>query len=386
MNNESTKKVLIIKLSPVGSLDSSVMRALAVVKGLVEKGFEVDMLTLQTSATHIVNEKNYDFLEKVNLIYANPNKAYDSIVSSAKSGLKQKLIKILRKLYHTFSLYDYTGAIAKNIKIDLLPSREYEYVVAVSDPKTTHIAAKRLIEQGLTYNKLIEYWGDPLYGDITNKSIYPGFVYKIAEKNFLKIADKIVYTSPFTLEQEQRLYPKYRDKMIFTPTAYLEEKIYPENEGFFTVGYYGAYPSNVRNIIPLYDACAQMGNTVALNIVGNSDLTLEETENIKVYPRGDISSFEAKTDLFVCVLNKSGTQIPGKLYHYAAYNKPVLVIEDGDFAEQMHGFIESFNRYYTCRNRKEDIIEAITRIMTSNEKWTPYKEMSADCVVEKILE
>ncbi|MBR2327688.1 MAG: hypothetical protein IKA51_03595 [Clostridia bacterium] len=362
------------------------LRALAVVKGLIEKGFKVDMLTLQTSATHVVNEKEYDFLKDVNIIYANPNKAYNSIVSGAKTGLKQNAVKVLRKIYHTFSLYNYTGAIAKNIKIDILPSKEYEYVVAVSDPKTTHIAAKRLIEQGLTCNKLIEYWGDPLYGDITNKSIYPRFVYKIIEKNFLKIADKIVYTSPFTLEQEQRLYPKYRDKMIFTPTAYLEEKIYPENEGVFTVGYYGAYPSNVRNIIPLYDACAQMGNTVALNIVGNSDLTLEETENIKVYPRGDISSFEAKTDLFVCVLNKSGTQIPGKLYHYAAYNKPVLVIEDGDFAEQMHGFIESFNRYYTCRNRKEDIIEAITRIMTSNEKWTPYKEMSADCVVEKILE
>lgn len=382
----NNKRVLLIKLSPVKGLDSSMLRALAVVKGLIEKGFKVDMLTLQTSATHVVNEKEYDFLKDVNIIYANPNKAYNSIVSGAKTGLKQNAVKVLRKIYHTFSLYNYTGAIAKNIKIDILPSKEYEYVVAVSDPKTTHIAAKRLIEQGLTCNKLIEYWGDPLYGDITNKSIYPRFVYKIIEKNFLKIADKIVYTSPFTLEQEQRLYPKYRDKMIFTPTAYLEEKIYPENEGVFTVGYYGAYPSNVRNIIPLYDACAQMGNTVALNIVGNSDLTLEETENIKVYPRGDISSFEAKTDLFVCVLNKSGTQIPGKLYHYAAYNKPVLVIEDGDFAEQMHGFIESFNRYYTCRNRKEDIIEAITRIMTSNEKWTPYKEMSADCVVEKILE
>lgn len=379
-------RVLVIKLSPVKGLNSSMMRALAAVKGLIEKGFVVDLLTLQASASHVLSEKEYEFMDKVNIIYANPNRTYSSLVAGSNTGLKQKLVGMLRKVYHTFSLFDYSGSIAKKIKIDILPETEYEYVLAVSDPKTTHIAAQKLIAGGLKCNKLIEYWGDPLYGDITLKSIYPSFVYKHIEKKLLSIADKIVYTSPFTLREEQKLYPEFKDKMIYSPTAYLEEKSLPPRNGKYTVGYYGAYPSNVRNIVPLYEACKKMENVVDLKIVGNSDLTLENTKNIEVYPRGDISAFEKITDLFVCVLNKNGTQIPGKLYHYAAYNRPVLVIEDGDYAIEMHAFIHSFNRYYTCNNSAADIEACIKLIIESNEQWEPFTKMDSMHVINNILE
>ena len=76
------------------------LRALAVVKGLTNKGFIVDMLTMRTSATHVVNESEYAFLDGVNIIYANPNKAYDSLVSDTKSGIKQNAVALLRKIYH----------------------------------------------------------------------------------------------------------------------------------------------------------------------------------------------------------------------------------------------------------------------------------------------
>ncbi|XCP86575.1 hypothetical protein ABXS75_07210 [Roseburia hominis] len=382
----NNNRVLVIKLSPVRGLNSSMMRALAAVKGLVEKGFKVDLLTLQASASHVLSEKEYDFMDRVNVIYANPNRTYSSLVAYSNNSLKQKIVNFLRKLYHTFSVFDYSTSIAKKIKIDILPQREYEYVLAVSDPKTTHIAAQKLIKQGLKCNKLIEYWGDPLYGDITLKSIYPAFVYKNIEKRFLGIADKIVYTSPFTLREEQRLYPKLREKMIFTPTAYLEERILPARSGKYTVGYYGAYPSNIRNIVPLYDAGKNMKELIDLKIVGNSDLSLKNTNNIEVYPRGDISDFEDITDLFVCILNKNGTQIPGKLYHYAAYNRPILVIEDGDHTDEMHDFICSFNRYYTCKNNSEDIVTCIKQIMGSDEQWMPFTEMNSLHVISTILE
>lgn len=382
----NNNRVLVIKLSPVKGLNSSMMRALAAVKGLVEKGYIVDLLTLQASATHVLSEKEYEFMQKVNIIYANPNRAYSSIVASLNSGLKQRILGLLRKIYHTFSLFDYSGSIAKKIKIDILPETEYEYILAVSDPKTTHIAAQKLINQGLKCNKLIEYWGDPLYGDITLKSIYPEFVYKHLEKKLLSIADKIVYTSPFTLNEEQKLYPKLKEKMIYTPTAYLEERILPPRSGKYTVGYYGAYPSDVRNIVPLYEACKKMENIINLKIVGNSDLSLDNTPNIEVYPRGDITSFEEITDLFVCILNKSGTQIPGKLYHYAAYNRPVLVVEDGEYANEMHDYICSFNRYYTCKNEIEEIEDCIKRIMNSKTQWMPFEEMNSIHVINTILE
>lgn len=378
-------RVLVIKMSPIKGLNSSMLRALAVVKGLTNKGFIVDMLTLHTSATHVLNESEYAFLDGVNIIYANPNKAYDSLVSGTKSVIKQKAVALLRRIHHKFLIFDYTGAIAKKVSLSMLPSTEYEYIIAVSDPKTTHIASKQLIRQGLKYNKLIEYWGDPMYGDITLKSIYPGFIYKYIEKKMLSIADRIVYTSPFTLAMEQEIYPKLADRMVYSPTAYMEEKRFPPHEGKYTVGYYGAYPSNVRNLVPLYEACRQMSDIVDLKIVGNTDLSLEETDSIEIRPRGDISELEMKTDLFVCVLNKSGTQIPGKLYHYAAYNKPILVVEDGDNAAQMHEFILSFERYFTCLNEKDDIIKTIERISKENKEWYPCEQMKPKSVVSVIL-
>lgn len=379
-------RVLVIKFSPIKALSSSMLRTLAVVKGLLTKGYAVDILTLQTSPSHVVNEKTYEFLKEVHVVYANPNRAYNAIVSGANTGVKHRMAELLRNLYHKFSIYDYTGPIANKVKIDLLPSKEYEYVIAVSDPKTTHIVTRTLIRQGLQYNKLIQYWGDPMFGDITQKSVYPGFVFKLLESRMLRMADKIVYTSPFTLEEAQRLYPKYRDRMCFTPTAYLEEKVFPPHEGKYTVGYYGAYSARVRNIMPLYEACAEMRDVLNLNIVGNSDLELPGTDNIAVYPRGDISAFEARTDLLVCILNKSGTQIPGKLYHYAAYNRPVLVIEDGERADDMHSFIQSFHRYYTCQNSKDEIIRCISEIMNSDTAWAPCDQMRPVHVTETILE
>ena len=174
--------------------------------------------------------------------------------------------------------------------------------------------------------------------------------------------------------------------MISTPTAYIEEKNFPLHNGKYTIGYYGAFQSNVRNILPLYEACRHMENLVDLKIVGNSDLTLESTGNIEVFPRGDISPFEEITDLFVCVLNKNGTQIPGKMYHYAAYNRPILVIEDGEYASEMHEYICSFGRYYTCTNDSEEISKSIKAILNSHEQWVPYKLMNSEHVIKTILE
>ncbi len=380
------KRVLVIKLSPVKGLNSSMMRAIAAIKGLLSKGFKVDLLTLQTCAIHVVNKNEYDFMNEVNVVYANPNKAYSSIVSGSNSGIKKIVVEILRKIYHTFSLFDYSGSIAKKIKISILPSAEYEYVLAVSDPKSSHLATKTLINQGLKYNKLIQYWGDPLTGDITLKSIYPKFVYRNVEERLLSIADKIVYTSPLTLKEEQRIHPRLKNRMISTPTAYIEEKILPPREGKYTVGYYGAYPSNVRNILPLYEACKRMNSSIDLKIVGNSDIVLEKKSNIEILPRGDISSFELITDLFICILNRSGTQIPGKLYHYAAYNRPILVIEDGEYASEIHKYVASFDRYYTCKNDVDSIKKSIIEIMNYDKVWLPYEKMSSDHVIDTILE
>lgn len=382
---ESNNSVLVIKLSPINGVNSSMMRTLALIKGLQENGYSVDMVTIKESTTHVTSDiSKYEFLRKVNIIYANGNAAYNKIVSGS-GGVKKIIVSVLRKLHHMFSVYDFTNTIAKQIKIDILGKNEYRYIISVSDPKPAHIAMRNLISQGLKYQKWVQYWGDPLALDITNDSIYPKGIYKILEKKLFDNADKIVYTSPFTVEEQTKMYPAFASRMRFVPTAYINEKIISPHDGKYTIGYYGAYTSSVRNIMPLYDACSEIED-VELIIVGNSDLDLNNKENISIYPRGDVEAFEKKTDLFVCILNSSGTQIPGKVYHYAATNRPVLIVLDGERKEDMREFFEKFGRYHICYNSVESIISSISEIRKNDGKCEPLKQFSCRSVSHLIID
>lgn len=384
-----SKHVLVIKMLPYNGLNSSNMRMLAMIRGLLELGYRVDLLTLEAgNITKLNDMSDYPFMDQVRIITAGKSASYERLTAApGRKSLKQKLLPLLRKVYHRLSLYDHTASIARRLSIDLLPQREYGCVISVSDPKTSHIALQRLKKQGLRCGRIIQYWGDPLYGDISQKAIYPSFVLKMEERRLFSGADRIVYTSPFTLETQKKNYPSYADRMIFVPTANNARKEYPESTNdVYTVGYYGAYTSAIRNLQPLYDAFAGLIGEARLNLVGNSDMVLESTENVMVRQRGVVKELEENTDLFVCVLNRSGTQIPGKLYYTAATNRPVLVVLDGDRRDEMLEYLNRFQRYVVCENNAEDIRRAIREIRQSHQTWEPCSLLEPSAVAARIME
>ncbi len=378
---------LVIKMQPYNSLNSSNMRMLAMMKGLYELGIEMELVTRELSAVSERNDmSDYAFLEDVKIVSFSSNARYEQLVSS-KSSWKQALLPIARKIYHRLSLYDNSLAIANKASIDVLERREYDYVISVSDPKTSHVALRNLLNQGLKAKKIIQYWGDPLYGDVTQRALYPGFVLKREERKFLRLADKIVYTSPFTLENQRRNYPEHADKMIVVPTANASQKIYPPTQNeVFTVGYYGAYHSRVRNLLPLYEAFAKLQGVAKLNLVGDSDLALQPTANVMLRPRGVVKDLEEKTDLFVCVLNRAGTQIPGKAYHTAATNRPILVLVDGDEQEKMIEYLKTFDRFIIAQNNVDSICKAIQDAAQNPREWAPCPALAPKDVAAKIIE
>lgn len=191
--------ILVIKMSPYNELTSSTLRTIAMIKGLIELGYSVDYLTIGETASTTLNDiSQYSFMEKVNIIKANNNAVYNNIVRNSSGGVKKIIVGSLRTIYHKTNVFDNTKKIAQNIKLNILNENHYNYIISVSDPKTSHIAASNLISQGLKYDKWIEYWGDPLVGDITNEAIWPKCILKVYEKKLFSNCDKIVYTSPFT--------------------------------------------------------------------------------------------------------------------------------------------------------------------------------------------
>lgn len=381
-------KILIVSLAPVEALTSAMFRILALTRGLLEAGNQIDFLAVPFN-TLLKEGGSNAFLDEVNVIRTQPNAAYKRVIEdkkNTKSGVYAVVKNVLRKVWHMLSVYDYTYTIAKNVGIDKLPQTHYDIVISSSDPKSSHIAVKTLKKQGLTYGKWIQYWGDPLAIDIAQESICPKFLMKHIEENLIRDADKIVYVSPFTLKEQQKIYPAYKERMEFLPIAYMEEEIFPEMKNDkFVIGYYGNYESTVRNIIPFYEACKSLNREVDVSIYGDTDLELSSTDSIHIFPRGIIEEHKRGADLLVCVMNSIGTQIPGKLYHLAGTNKKVLIILDGEYEDEMYDYLKKFDRFYLCRNEQTCIRDEIIGIMRDGREFSPSKELKYDFIAKEFV-
>lgn len=359
------KKTLFISFIPVESSESAAIRNRNLIVGLDKLGYAVDVITPRSKGRYL-------FGTDVTMIYLN-NEWPASSESAGKDSVTTKGKTILKGIYHKVSIYGSTLKYLKYVDLNALPAKKYDFVISSSDPVTSHLAVPKLKRQGLVFDKWIQYWGDPYMGDITRQNVYPEAFLKYIERSLQKDADKIVYVSPFTLENQKKLYPKYASRYCFLPIAYSGTEMYSGYiNGPLKIGYFGAYKSEVRNILPLYQACKKMEQQVELYIVGNSDLKLESCSNVRCFHRmepDELRHYEDLCDVFVCLLNLKGNQLPGKLYHCAGTNKPILVIVDGDNKEEIIKYLDGFHRFILANNDEA----SICRVLNDPELKQPAK-------------
>lgn len=374
--------ILFISLYPFFANNSGMMRNRALVKGLVDNGHKVDVITIENNK--LQKTTSCKDIGINNIYYAGRNQLYDSITGQKKqkgTTLKKILERIIRVLYHKFYPFDYTMRIAKRINIRLIGDRKYDMIISSSNPWSSHEAVKRLIKQGLQYKSWIEYWGDPLSNNVSNKCILPDIVLQKYEKKLFSISDKIVFVSPLTFEYEKKVHKTYISKFAYLPIPFDEPKFYYGNK---YVGYYGDYYSKSRNIYPFYNAVNEL--KVPTVIVGSSNLKLHSTEYVEIYDRGDVSHFMEKTMLLIVVLNKRGTQIPGKIFHYSGTNIKTLVICDGNNSNAIRKYFEKYNkRFFFCDNNKNDIKKALTTILQNNCPADPIMEFSGKVISNEMI-
>lgn len=177
--------------------------------------------------------------------------------------------------------------------------------------------------------------------------------------------------------------------MTWMPIPYMKEKIYTNRKYDFKsikLGYFGDYKDAVRNIKNLYDVCFE--EKLNLVIAGNSNKKYQQTDNIKIHerlPSADVERLESEVDVLVCILNIKGTQIPGKIYHYAATNKPILIILDGEFKEDIFRYLHKFNRFLFCDNDTKHILKNISKIAQHQKQYRPLAELDYKKISKKFL-
>lgn len=360
-------RALVVTLFAIETNTSVSISNYGIVKGLIELGYEVTLLMPTLNKKLPYFDDAYE-LKNVKIIrIKNENLASKIVEASINfSETKKKVVCFIKKLYNKFQIFDKTKMLIKeadNIKIE----EYYDIIISTSDPKTSHKFLKRLIDNGLSYGRWIQHWGDPLLGDISKKYIYPKFIIKMYEKSILKNADKIVYVSPLTLEEQKKKYKKLAKKMEFVPLPCIyeksEENIVKE-KGKMKIVYLGDYSSSIRDINPLYNSCKKL-KFVDLTIAGNSNLKLENYNNVHILPRisqKEVKDLENRADIIIAIGNKSGTQIPGKIYYTAYSQKPIVFIADGKNKNEIIEYLNKFNRFICCLNNEKSIMDCIKNL------------------------
>lgn len=362
MGEHDKKRFLYITNYPLDSNSSAAIRNRAMIEGLIQSGYEAYTLTRKPSSEINIHNLEQYYFKNTSLAFSIAHK-----IKNNKS-IFWKLRLILAKIISSINIFDNQRILLKGLHNINFVNVDFDFIISSSDSKVSHIIAERLIKnKAINTKQWIQYWGDPFYLDINKTTILPKILIKKEEQRILRKADYIFYTSPFTLEEQKRLYKEESDKMFFIPTPYLKERIYsPVYNKKSIIGYYGSYQKKDRNILPLYNVAKKMKH-LNFQFIGSTDLTLENDSNICVLDRvkySKILEYEEKCDILVCLANReSSSQIPGKLYHYAATNKPILLIYEHGKSEVAEYF-KQFNRYYICENSEQAIKSELNNIIS----------------------
>jgi len=400
-------KILVINGDCIQTNTSANLCHLAYIRGLVDSGHDVTVLsgdgrdyTTDTSMQLPKEVKHFTYYavslyEKMSIKKKSLQPTLNGVkpIESGRVSLKGKMIRKAKDIL--LASYGVHGVYAKFVKVaqEFQSDTEYDYVLSLSTPVTSHLLTHNLLNAGhIKAKQWIQIWEDPWYSDAY------GFngkerIHK-EERRLLSFAERVCYVSPLTLKNQQNLYPESAHKMYWQPLPYYYKDAEAEcvSLAHLHFGYFGDYAPASRNLEPFYQAAVLNG--IELDICGNPSNLFASTAHVHIHPRlplQELKPIENRTNVLVFLCNRKGGQIPGKIYQYSATNKVILFILDGTAEEKevLRNFFEKFNRYVFCENTVEDISRAIREIAAGEfhgVKNAPTEDFNPRITIKKILE
>ncbi|MFV0504437.1 MAG: hypothetical protein ACK5LT_10830 [Lachnospirales bacterium] len=390
-------RILLVSINPLVYNTSATIQNRGFLVGLCENGHEVDTLTMELNKKNLAYDESLESINKYirKKYYLKLSNSYNTF-SKKKDGVNSKwsLKPLAKKIYYKFKIYDAQSINIKNINKLEINLKNYDVILSCSDPKSSHLLVMRLLEYHNIKNyNWIQYWGDPMLKDITREKGILDFLVKKEEHKLLNKGTKIIYATKFTEKIQKEIFKEFNEKITSVNLAhnFMENNktISTVNTHNLTFGYYGAYYSKVRNILNLYNVCIK--ENLNLNICGDSDIQLSAVGNVKIFNKmnyKNVLEMEGNTDVLICILNRYGTQIPGKIFYLASYNKPIIIIIDGKYKEEMEKNFREYDRYILCENNEKDILNALNKAeeeILLGKNYIAPTQMSPDVVAKKIL-
>jgi len=388
------------------------------VQGLLENGFNVDIIMENTSfgetdrAMPVFKEAVYYEYNAVPFSHklrdrikkrvdapatdrseapaagSGPSQSSTAAAENRFRGILKKIYQVLFNRDHPYSLDKQWLKNAARFRSGVV----YDLVVSNSSPASSHKLVSILKRKNrIKYKKWIQIWEDPWYYDLY--AIHKKEAVLKEEQSLLEQADEIYYVSPLTLENQKRYFKGCAGKMSFVPLPYLvsdKDALAGGSSKEVSFGYFGDYYSHVRNLRPFYEALKRSG--AKGYICGDTNERFESTGQITIHGRltlDKLNLVQKETTVLISLCNLGGGQIPGKIYHYSATEKPVIFILDGtnEEKEKILKYFKPYNRFHFCNNDTEEILTLLTRFIAGEEalKENVLMDFSPFEVVKKII-
>ena len=256
----------------------------------------------------------------------------------------------------------------------LLNNNQYDLIISVSLPYTSHLVALKLRALQPNTRWIVDI-GDPFYflssTPTNNHSIYSKLNY-YSEKNVLYSADSISVTNSAVAVIYRDLFPECENKIhVIPPVLGASNKVcnpFFKNKEKIILVYIGTLYRNIRSPVPLlkileYLDKTELHNKLELHIVG----TIKDCEkyfsgnkniNRNIFLHGVVDNKVVNQFLYddvflINIGNKTSYQLPSKIVEYISSGNPIINI----YSNEHDSSVEFLKRYPLKLNVDEKLIE-----------------------------
>lgn len=350
---------------------SAAVRNNALVKGLIENGHEVDVLTVRHSnfsTSPDLKEGHIIYSELFNLSLRNNVKG-----KIGNGFLKKQLVKLYEsynKLFHfPDSYYNWPNIVNPSDFVN------YDMMISSSDGKISHFVGSKLKEALSLF--WIQIWGDPWMTDINSTCIDKIRIPR-HEQKLLSKSDNIVYVSKVTADLMKATFTKFANKIYYIPRSYykVSDTLMPSASNEIHILYAGMISATrwqamftLLKTVSLINKRWQ--GKVIVDIYGKIDEAAQQKfsqfDCVRMHSLVDadkILELYSQTHILLYISNvKGSSQIPGKLFDYMGVNRPVFCIVD-DAKEETSVFLNSFKeKCYVAENSEEEVKEKLNHLL-----------------------
>lgn len=230
----------------------------------------------------------------------------------------------------------------------ILFNPKYELIIS-TNPKWL------LIVPYLLRKNFILYLGDPFIGDVAKKNT---FLNTLLWKKSRHLILRLFVFSPFLYDKFK--LEGFKNKLVFLKRSPIPNL--PKMTGD-DILYLGDFSSVDRNFLPLLKAIEKKNIKLHIFGQGNNRVLAKNRSKISIFerkPLKDILNIIPKYKILVIILNKSGLQVPGKLYDFINAPFPVLILYEDYLDISM---LPLKKNYIYCKNKTSNIKIVINELL-----------------------